>query len=273
MLAAFTAGILSFVSPCVLPLLSSYLVFISGARLNEAGTLHETNDIKTNGIETRHVTGYWPFRKKISEKQLRLVLSTLCFVCGFSLVFIVMSVVVYGFIVFLGGVNRILTMIAGAIVIILGLNVFFNFIPFMKYDDSGERCTTCVPRHSILASRETSPLHPKRRKGFWGSFIVGLAFGVGWTPCVGTFLGSVLLMAGQSGELARAVVYLVIYSAGLGLPFLVAAFFWGALMEHVYRFNRALPVIKAISGLFLIATGLLIASGRLFLLTAFLQTI
>jgi cytochrome c-type biogenesis protein len=258
-LTAFVAGLLSFVSPCVLPLLSSYLVFISGSR----STVIEAGEAPEAMRETP---------KLFSRKQLNVVASTLFFVLGFSVVFIVLSIIVYGFIIFLGGVNRILNIIAGGLIIALGLNILFNFIPFLKYDDKSASCETCTPEHSILAAKENSLLHPSRRpKGFLGSFIVGVAFGAGWTPCVGAFLGSILLMASQSGQIALSAVYLAVYSAGLGVPFLIAAFFWHALIDHVYKIRRILPAIRIISGVFLVATGLLMAFGRFFLLNSFFQ--
>ncbi|MDR1411282.1 MAG: cytochrome c biogenesis protein CcdA [Spirochaetaceae bacterium] len=254
---AFAAGLLSFASPCVLPLLSGYLVFISGTRSNGAG-----EDGEEDGAAG----------KLFSRRQLKALVSTLFFVLGFSAVFVLLSVIIYGFIVFLGGAGRVLNIVSGALIITLGLNILFNFIPFLKYDDKSASCETCTPEHSILAVKEDSFLHPSRRpRGFTGPFIAGLAFGAGWTPCVGAFLGSILLMAGQSGKLALSALYLAVYSAGLGVPFLVAAFFWNALMDQARKARRILPFIKVISGVFLIVTGLLIALGRFFLLNSFFQ--
>ncbi|MDR3301614.1 MAG: cytochrome c biogenesis CcdA family protein [Spirochaetaceae bacterium] len=238
--SAFVAGILSFVSPCVLPLISSYLVFIGG----------NSPPAKRN-----------------------LIVSTLFFIFGFSIVFIALSIVVYGFMFFLGGITKLLNIIAGAFVVLLGVNTLFNFIPFLKYDDSGERCDTCMPEHSILAAKKNSIVHPARRpKGVWGALIVGIAFGIGWTPCVGVILGSILVMASQSGKMALSVVYLVVYSAGLGVPFLITSFLWGALIESGAKLKHFLSVVRIISGIFLIAIGVVIIFGRYSLLTSFLQT-
>ncbi|MDR1637070.1 MAG: cytochrome c biogenesis CcdA family protein [Treponema sp.] len=255
-LTALAAGMLSFFSPCVLPLLSSYLFFISGLNAEEA---LENTDIKDPGTV-----------KLFSRYRLKIIVSTLFFIAGFSVIFIALSVLVYGFVFFLGGAGRIVNVIAGSLVIILGFNILFNFIPFLKYDDSGDRCATCVPEHSILALGEGSVLHPAgRRGGFLGSFLFGLAFGAGWTPCVGVFLGSVLLMAGQSETVGLSVFYLALYSAGLGLPFLVTAFFWSAVLRRLHRFSRFMPALKTVSGVFLILIGLVMASGRLVVLNAF----
>jgi cytochrome c-type biogenesis protein len=250
-LSAFAAGLLSFASPCVLPLLSSYLFFISG--LNAGEDFEDSEKAKL-----------------FSRYRLKIIISTLFFIAGFGVVFTALSVLAYGFMFLLGGVNRIVNIIAGSLVIILGFNILFNFIPFLKYDDSGDRCATCTPEHSILALGEGSVLHPaKRRGGFLGSFLFGLAFGAGWTPCVGVFLGSVLLMAGQSETIGLSVFYLAVYSAGLGLPFLVTGFFWSTVLRHLHKFARLMPVFKTFSGIFLILIGLAMASGRLVVLNAF----
>ncbi|MDR0451693.1 MAG: cytochrome c biogenesis protein CcdA [Treponema sp.] len=255
---AFAAGLLSFASPCVLPLLSGYLVFISGARSGGGEDAGEDGTARAAGL--------------FSRRQLRALISTLFFVLGFSAVFVLLSVIIYGFILFLGGAGRILNIVSGSLIMALGLNFLFNFIPFLKYDDRSASCETCTPGHSILAAKEGSFLHPSRRpRGFPGSFIAGLAFGAGWTPCVGAFLGSILLMAGQSGKLGLAALYLAVYSAGLGVPFLIAAFFWNALMDQARKARRLLPFIRIISGVFLVATGLLMAFGRFFLLNSFFQ--
>jgi cytochrome c-type biogenesis protein len=244
---AFAAGLLSFASPCVLPLLSGYLVFISGTG-------------NGGGEETGAAAKLFPF----SKRQLRVVVSTLFFVLGFSAVFVLLSVIMYGFIMFVGGAGRVLNIVSGGLIMVLGLNILFNFIPFLKYDDKSAVCETCAPKHPFLRPS-------KRPRGFPGSFIAGLAFGAGWTPCVGAFLGSILLMASQSGKLALSALYLAVYAAGLGLPFLIAAFFWNALMDRIRKARRILPFIRIISGLFLVATGLLMALGRFLLLNGFIQ--
>ncbi|MDR0450053.1 MAG: cytochrome c biogenesis protein CcdA [Treponema sp.] len=250
-LSAFAAGLLSFVSPCVLPLLSSYLFFISGLDTGEA--------FEDPGTA-----------KLFSRYRIKIAVSTLFFIAGFSVVFITLSVLAYGFVFFLGGAGRVINITAGSLVIIMGFNVLFNFIPFLKYDDSGGRCAGCAPEHSVLSAGEGSVLHPASRPGgFFGPFLFGLAFGAGWTPCVGVFLGSVLLMAGRSETLGLAVFYLALYSAGLGLPFLLTSLFWSALLKHLRQFSRFMPAFKIVSGVFLILIGLAMASGRLLLLNAF----
>ena len=183
-----------------------------------------------------------------------------------------LGIVLYSAFFFLSGFYHILNIAAGLIIIALGINIIHNFIPFLKYDDSGERCETCAPENSILARGEKSILRPENRpKGFVGPLLVGMAFGAGWTPCVGALLGSILLMASQSETLARSALCLAVYSAGLGVPFLVTSFFWGEILEFGGRYRRFLPLIKWISGLFLAAVGILMALGKLTVLNSMLQ--
>ncbi|GMO39900.1 MAG: cytochrome c biogenesis protein CcdA [Termitinemataceae bacterium] len=227
-ISAFAAGVLSFLSPCVLPLLSTYLVFISGQK---------NHTVRRN-----------------------LIISTLMFILGFSAVFIGMSVLLYGFFVLLGGISTILNIIAGIIIIIFGANIIFNFLPFLSYSQE-ETCETCTPNNPMFSK--------KRPKGYIGAFIVGIAFGISWTPCVGTFLGSILLMAGQSDQMALSVVYLAFFSAGLGLPFLAVSVFWNSLLVPIAKLKTAMNTIRIISGIFLIMIGLLMASNRFAMLNTF----
>ncbi|MDR1469105.1 MAG: cytochrome c biogenesis protein CcdA [Spirochaetaceae bacterium] len=249
---AFFAGLLSFVSPCVLPLLSSYLFFISGTG---AGGENGTGD-----------------KNAVRRRRVNAVSATLFFILGFTVVFVALSIVLYGFMFFLGGLNHILNIVAGVVVMLLGVNILFPFIPFLKYDDGNERCASCTPKHSVLAAGDNALLHPVNRpKGFLGSFLVGLAFGAGWTPCVGVFLGSILLLAGQSETLGLSAVYLVAYSAGLGVPFLAASVFWSTLLDRFPAFGRTPKAIKCTSGGFLIAVGAFMAGGKFALLNAVVQ--
>ncbi|MDR2159683.1 MAG: cytochrome c biogenesis protein CcdA [Treponema sp.] len=220
--AVFAAGVLSFLSPCVLPLVSSYLVFLSGNRAGEVP-----------GSRNR---GY-------------LIASTLSFILGFSAVFIVLSVVFSLFMFILGGLGGIINVVSGVIVIVLGLNMLFNFIAFLNYE------------------RRWHPLrHPRT---LLGSFAVGLAFGAGWTPCIGPILGSILLLAGQSGRLVLSVLYLAAYSLGLALPFMLAALFWDSLLKRLAVLRSRAFLIQKISGVFLVSIGLLMTLGRFKTLNAF----
>jgi cytochrome c-type biogenesis protein len=215
--AAFIAGLLSFLSPCVLPLVSSWLIYLSGFETEDGGS-------------------------GTAPRRSRLILSTLCFILGFSSVFIRLSLLFSGFFMLLGNAAAIINIIAGLIIILFGLNILFNFIPFLNYEKR---------------------FHLKKKpRNILGSFVIGLAFGAGWTPCIGPILGSILIMAGQSGEFFFSAVCLAAYSAGLGLPFLAAAFFWGSVITHLNRLRALTPVIQKISGLFLVIAGVFMMLGR-----------
>ncbi|MDR1997466.1 MAG: cytochrome c biogenesis protein CcdA [Candidatus Margulisbacteria bacterium] len=206
-LTAFGAGLLSFFSPCVLPLIPAYLSFLSGAAA-------ETAEPGRTG---------------------RLFLATLCFMLGFSLVFILLSLLFSGSLILLGGVKQALNIAAGSIIVLLGLHVWFGFLPFLNYEKR---------------------LHIKERPRSWlEALVTGLAFGAGWTPCVGPILGGILVLAGQTGSLPRSALYLAVYSLGLGLPFLLAAVFSGACLQAFGRLRKYLPVLQALSGLLLIGIG------------------
>jgi cytochrome c-type biogenesis protein len=150
----------------------------------------------------------------------------------------------------MGGVSRIINTIAGIIVIILGLNMIFNFLAFLNYEK----------RFHVT----------QRPRGLAGAFLAGAAFGAGWTPCVGPILGSILLLAGQDGQMGRAALYLGAYSAGLGLPFLAAAVFFDRLLPYTARLRARLPLIQRLSGMLLILIGLFILLGRYQALNVFL---
>ncbi|MDR1909137.1 MAG: MATE family efflux transporter [Spirochaetaceae bacterium] len=215
---AFAAGLLSFFSPCVLPLIPSWLFLLGGVGPEDAA----------GGSGARG----------------RFVPATLCFVLGFGAVFVIISMIFAGTLRFLAGLRGLISILSGIIVIILGLNAIFDFLKFLNTERR---------------------FHPAGRvRGPAGALAAGLAFGAGWTPCVGPILGSVLLLAGQSGRAAGAVVCLAAYSAGLGLPFIGAALLFdrGFTGRLFARLQPRLPLIKRLSGVFLMAIGVLILTGR-----------
>jgi cytochrome c-type biogenesis protein len=162
-----------------------------------------------------------------------------------------MSLILSGTFLLLGGAVRYINIAAGIIVIVLGLNVLFDFLKFLNYE------------------KRTHPTgHPK---GLAGAFLIGMAFGAGWSPCVGPILGSILLMAGRSGKAGQAGLYLAVYSAGLGLPFLAAAVFFNRFLKGAVKLRAYLPLIKRISGIFLIGIGIFILLGQYQQLNIFLM--
>lgn len=226
MLLALAAGLLSFASPCVLPLVPSYLSYVGGVSIGEL--------------------------REGSTKRLPMLVRTALFVFGFGLVFVVLGILFSGSGLLFAGVTPLINLVAGGIVILLGLNILFDFWGFLQ-----------VERRFHTAERP---------RGYLGSMLVGMAFGAGWTPCIGPILAGILFLAGQSSGIGQGALLLSAYSLGLGLPFLAAAFFFPQVGAALQRIKRHLPRIKVASGLFLIGIGLLIALGRFQQLNAVLMT-
>jgi len=229
LLLTFAAGFLSFFSPCVLPLIPSYLSILGGAGgIAVSSTENESAD----------------------KKRFILLITTFCFILGFTAVFIVLSIIISTTFLLMGGAARYIRIAAGLIVIILGLNTIFDFLSFLNYEKR---------------------LNINKPRGFIGAFFAGAAFGAGWTPCIGPILTGVLFLAGQSGKAGIAVLYLALYSLGLGLPFILAAVFFDRWLVTAKWFREHLPLIKKASGILLVIMGLLILTGRFSALNIVLQ--
>ncbi|GBR76441.1 hypothetical protein NO2_0983 [Candidatus Termititenax persephonae] len=223
---SFAAGLLSFFSPCVLPLLPSYLCLLGG---------FTPEQLKQDAPP---LNGYFLVR-------------TLGFICGFSLVFIVLSLLLSSGFYLLGRLTLYLRWLSGLIIMVLGLNILFDFLSFLNYEKRFR---------FALWSRGTG-----------GTLLAGAAFGVGWTPCIGPILTSILLLAGQSGQAGTAALHLAAYSVGLGLPFLLAALFLERSWRLTAQLRSVLPIIQKISGVLLIIIGLLVLTGHFQALTVLLN--
>jgi cytochrome c-type biogenesis protein len=230
LLLVFAAGLLSFFSPCVLPLIPSYLGILGGA----------------GNINLTPKEG-----EPVKQKKPVLLIITISFILGFSAVFIALSIIISATFLLMGGVSNYIRIAAGIIVIVLGLNILFDFLSFLNYE-----------KRLHLSGKP---------RGLAGAFLAGAAFGAGWTPCIGPILAGVLLLAGQSGKAGIAALYLAVYSLGLGLPFLLAAAFFDRFLVSAKWFRSRLPLIKKISGILLIIMGLLILTGRFSALNIALQ--
>jgi cytochrome c-type biogenesis protein len=212
---AFAAGILSFLSPCVLPLIPSYLSLIGGVSVQQLG----------------------------ERRRSRVLLRTLLFVLGFSVVFIALGVLFSGTGGFFSGATQIVNVVAGTLVIVLGLNFIFNFWKFLNFE-----------KRMHMRSSPT---------GWLGALLLGMAFGAGWTPCVGPILASILFLAGSSARILQGTLLLAVYSLGLGLPFILAGLFFAQFLGARERMKRHFDTLRIVSGAFLVFIGLLIALGRL----------
>ncbi|RMF94614.1 MAG: cytochrome c biogenesis protein CcdA [Candidatus Schekmanbacteria bacterium] len=217
---AFVAGLISFISPCVLPLVPAYISFISGVVVGGKGKDNEDGELKTT----------------------KVFFNALAFVCGFSFVFIILGAGATAVGSFLAQKLTIFSRIAGAIIIVFGLHM------------------TGIFRIGILDVEKR--YHFKSKKfGLIGSFLVGLAFAFGWTPCIGPVLGAILALASSQRTVYQGIILLSFYSAGLGIPFLLTALgvnqflkFFGAVKPHMRK-------IEIGAGIFLIIIGILIMTN------------
>jgi cytochrome c-type biogenesis protein len=220
-LGALLAGLLSFVSPCVLPLVPPYLCFLAGTSLTEL------SDEEMPAAAWRKV-----------------VLSSVAFVAGFATVFVAMGASAS----FLGGfITRhldTLSVIAGVIIIILGLHFLGVFRIGLLY-------------------RDFRLEGPKKSVGLAGAYVVGLAFAFGWTPCVGPVLAAILFIAGQQADVMRGALLLLAYALGIGIPFVFAALFFRPFMDAMKRFRKHMGLVEKITGGLLVVTGILFITGAM----------
>jgi len=222
--AAFAAGLLSFVSPCVLPIVPGYLSFISGVNVSR---------FKEGGAS--------------GDLVRRVVLASLAFVLGFSTVFVALGAAATLVGALLQEYKRTLGMVGGVIIVVLGLHTMGVFkIQWLL----GEK----------RASVESRPL------GLLGAYVVGLAFAFGWTPCIGPILGAILLYASQQETVGQGIVLLSAYSAGLGIPFLLAALAVNWFFKASAGLRRSMRAVEIVSGALLVGVGLLLVTDRLTLI-------
>jgi cytochrome c-type biogenesis protein len=227
LLAAFGAGLLSFISPCVLPLIPGYLSFISGLSLDEM-----------RGAAPRAAAVTSP-----AGARTRILLSSLAFILGFSLVFISLGATASAVGQFMMQRLPLLSRIAGIVIILFGLH------------------TMGVLRIEWLYQEKR--LHAQTKPaGFIGAMLVGVAFAFGWTPCIGPILAGIFAIAASRDSVGDGVQLLAIYSLGLGVPFFAAALaidrFYGAMA----RIRKHYHAIELVSGGLLVAIGLLIFTNR-----------
>jgi cytochrome c-type biogenesis protein len=220
---AFAAGLLSFLSPCVLPLVPSYVGFLTGMTLPE-----------------------------LSHRRRVAAVHALLFVLGFSLVFVLLGASATA----LGGALKYyqvwIARIGGVLVILFGL--------------------VCLGLVRIGALEQERRLQFQHKPvGYLGSALVGVAFGAGWTPCIGPVLGAILSLAATSDGVSRGMLLLGVYSAGLAVPFLLAAVAVESFLGWFQRFRRFLPWVMRVSGILLVLVGLLMVTGQFTRMAGWLQ--
>mgnify|MGYP006089813405 CR=1 FL=1 len=214
LLIAFGAGLISFLSPCVLPLIPGYISFISGASLNEL----------------------------LAKKKINLT-PLILFSLGFSFVFIIFGAAAS----FLGQIllqnSQTLRIFAGIVIIIFSFQLLgvlnINFLNFEK------------------------KIYTKKNNNIWFSFVVGMAFGFGWTPCIGPILGSILVLASTEETIFRAVILLSFYSLGLAIPFILSGYLIQRFLIFSKSFKKNINLVTKIGGFILLVTGILILTNQL----------
>jgi cytochrome c-type biogenesis protein len=211
---AFGAGLISFLSPCVLPLIPGYISFISGASLNEL-------------LE----------KKKINLTPLVI------FSLGFSFVFIIFGAAAS----FLGQIllqnSQTLRILAGLVIIVFSLQLIGILnIGFLNFEKK---------------------IYTQKNNNIWFSFVVGMAFGFGWTPCIGPILGSILALASTEETIFEAVILLTFYSLGLAIPFVLSGYLMQKFLLFSKNFKKNVNLVSKIGGFILLITGILILTNQL----------
>ncbi len=219
---AFGAGILSFFSPCILPLIPAYISFITGLSLDELRV---------------------PGDKRSSIENLQKILwQTILFVLGFSFIFVALGATAS----YLGDVisrhEKMISIIGGSVIILLGLHVTGVF--------------------NIRQLQYEKKLHLRSKPAnIFGAFVIGMVFAIGWTPCVGPALATILGLAGTQKTVANGIMLLSAYSLGLGIPFILTAFAMNTFLNLFSKVRRYIRAISIVTGLLLIGVGILIIVG------------
>ena len=229
----FFAGLLSFLSPCVLPLVPPYLTYLAGVSLDQ---IAPDDDVVAKDV------------------RRRALINAVFFVLGFTCVFVALGAGASSFSQVVRQNQEILSIIAGIVIIIMGLHFLGLFKIGLLYREARFQVDADVARGATVA----------------GSFIMGLAFAFGWTPCIGPILGVILGIASARDTVGEGAFMLGVYSLGLGVPFILAAFFAGPFMRFLSRFRKHLGSVEKLMGGLLVLTGILFLTGGMEIFAFFL---
>lgn len=230
-LAALLAGMISFLSPCVLPLVPPYVVYLTGTTIEQVATPQPI------AVSRRAVMG-----------------AAGLFVLGFSTVFVALGASASLAGALLRAWSAELAIVAGIVIIVMGL----HFLGLTRIGFLMREGRVAMPR----------PVGP------WGAYVMGLAFAFGWTPCIGPILAAILSVAASEATVLKGAGLLAVYSLGLGIPFLVAAFAIDSFAPLMARFKSSLPMIEKAMGVLLVLTGIgfltgFVSSAAIWLLETF----
>jgi cytochrome c-type biogenesis protein len=220
LLAALIAGLVSFLSPCVLPLVPPYLVFMAGTSLERLAD-----------------------REPEPRVKRETVLAAALFVLGFSTVFVALGASASVIGALLRAYSGTLATVAGVVIIIMGLH-FLGLTP-------------------IALLHRQKRVEVAKPVGLWGAYVIGLAFAFGWTPCIGPILAAILAVAASEQTVARGAGLLAVYSLGLGIPFIVAAFAVEPFAAFLARFKSYLHRVEQAMGALLVLTGIAFLTGTI----------
>jgi len=225
---ALSAGVISFLSPCILPLIPSYIAFITGISIEELS-----------------------LEESLRQVRKKVIANSLMFILGFSLIFIALGASATFLGKFLFRNIRWFEIIGGALVILFGIH--FTGIFRLRFLD-----------------REKKVHLKKKPLGYLGTCLVGIAFGAGWTPCVGPILGSILTMAATTQNILKGIVLLAFYSIGIGVPFFLSGLIIHRFFEYFKAIRKYFKVITVAGGVLLIIVGILLISGYFSSMSAYL---
>lgn len=225
---ALIAGLLSFFSPCVFPLIPAYITHLTGGMVQD---------------------------DKLVVRASTLVIRSLAFILGFSIIFVLFGATASFLGQFLRENRQLVQQISGILIVAFG----FQTMGWLQF--------------KFLLKEKRMDLSKIQAMGWFSSVLLGMAFAAGWTPCVGLALSSILILAGNTATVSTGIYLLVVYSLGLGIPFLIISFIMLYSVKAIRQINKWMPMIKVVSGWILVFLGILIFSGKMQQISAWLSSI
>lgn len=230
-LGAFIAGLLSFLSPCVLPLIPSFITYITGLSFADIQDEHPTHKVRQQTI-----------------------IHTLLFIAGFTAVFVLLGASATYMGSFMQTHMTLIRKIGGLLIIVFGIHI-----------------TGVIPINLLLGEKRFT-IH-RKPAGYLGSFIVGLAFAAGWTPCIGPILASILMVAATEESVFHGIALLLTYSMGLAIPFFLSSLAMHQFLILFNRFKKYIRLFELVTGLFLVIVGILIFTNSMSIFQRFFEKV